>query len=80
MPELQAVRPLVHQTASVGTTERRRQVNRNAQRARQIERLFPAPLKNKVQELSTNLLNLFKPRQKVLPIPMSNCSGSPALL
>ena len=58
----------------------RRQVNRNAQRARQIERLLPAPLKNKVQELSTNLLNLFVSKTKVLPIPMSNCSRPPALL
>jgi hypothetical protein len=64
MPQLQAVRPPVHQTALVCTAKRRRQATRNAQRARQIERLFPAPLKNKVQELTTNLLNLFRPRQK----------------
>jgi hypothetical protein len=54
----------VDQTALVRTAKRRREANRNAQRAREIERLFPAPLKNKVEELTTNLLNLFRPRQK----------------
>jgi hypothetical protein len=63
--------------------KRRRQVNRNAQRARQLERLFPAPLKNKVQKLTTNLLNLFRPRQKycqyqrpIVPAPRLCFDGS----